>query len=92
MNLAVAGATARSALAQAARAADPNAVVLVEIGGNDLLGGTAVARFEQDLAALLTALTGPHRLVVMVELPLLPFSNGYGAAQRRVARGRRGSR
>lgn len=86
VNLAVAGATARSALAQAARAADPNAVVLVEIGGNDLLGGTAVARFEQDLAALLTALTGPHRLVVMVELPLLPFSNGYGAAQRRVAR------
>lgn len=86
VNLAVAGATARSALAQASRAVDPAAAVLVEIGGNDLLGGTAVARFEQDLDALLAALTVPHRLVVMVELPLLPFNNGYGAAQRRVAR------
>jgi acyl-CoA thioesterase-1 len=35
--------------------------------------------------ALRSALRRPERLVVMLELPLVPFSVGYGRAQRRLA-------
>jgi acyl-CoA thioesterase-1 len=60
-------------------------LVLLEIGGNDLLNGTDIADFERDLNDLLTEVCGTGRQVVMFELPLPPFHNGYGMAQRRVA-------
>jgi acyl-CoA thioesterase-1 len=86
VNLAVSGATSRSALVRASAVNDASAVVLVEIGGNDLLTGIPAAQFERDLGTLLTALRAPKRLIVMTELPLPPFCNAYGAVQRRVAR------
>jgi acyl-CoA thioesterase-1 len=60
-------------------------IVLLEIGGNDLLGSTTAADFERNLDELLSLVSGPDREVVMFELPLTPFANGYGLAQRRLA-------
>jgi acyl-CoA thioesterase-1 len=60
-------------------------LVVLEIGGNDLLGSTSLADFERDLDELLKSLRGPGRIVVMFELPLPPFRNGFGRAQRRLA-------
>ena len=80
------GATAKSALAQANLVNHSEAVVLVEIGGNDLLGGTGSEQFAVDLNALLHRLHQPGRQVVMLELPLPPFFNQYGRIQRTTAR------
>lgn len=84
-NLAVAGATIGESVGWARRVMEEEAVVLVEIGGNDLLDGTSPEEFERHLRALLSALHHPERLVVMLELPLVPFFAGYGRAQRRLA-------
>jgi len=79
------GATARSMAEIAARTPLADGVVLLEIGGNDLLGGRSSADFERELDALLATVSGPGRAVVMFELPLPPLSNGFGAAQRTLA-------
>jgi acyl-CoA thioesterase-1 len=60
-------------------------VVLVEIGGNDLLSGTTSVEFERNLDSLLSRLTVPGRTVVMFELPLLPNRVEYGRIQRQLA-------
>ncbi|QDU61637.1 Esterase TesA precursor [Planctomycetes bacterium Pan216] len=60
-------------------------VVLIELGGNDLLGSTNSHDFARDLDALLARVATPERQVVMLELPLPPFCNEYGRAQRRLA-------
>ena len=60
-------------------------LVLLEIGGNDLLGGTSAARFEEGLDRLLAAVVRPGRLVAMMELPLPPTFNAFGRIQRRLA-------
>ena len=86
-NHSIAGAGAAKALeSEAGLLSGPGPLVLVEIGGNDLLGGSPPDIFERDLDALLAVLRRGGRTVVMLELPLPPFANRYGAAQRRVAR------
>ena len=60
-------------------------LVLLEIGGNDLLGDTPTADFERDLNLLLARIRAPGRTVLMFELPLPPLSNEYGRIQRRAA-------
>lgn len=62
------------------------AVVLVELGGNDLLGGTSVSDFERDLNELLKLVTGKASQTVMFELPLPPLCNRYGEIQRKLAK------
>jgi lysophospholipase L1-like esterase len=84
-NLAMDGATVADGLSQALRVAETRAVVLVEIGGNDLLSGLPVREFTARLEALLASLRRPGRTIVMVELPCMPFSIGYGRAQRALA-------
>jgi acyl-CoA thioesterase-1 len=79
------GATVRMALRKAQEVAPVEGLVLLEIGGNDLLGSTTAHDFEGDLDALLTQVSGPGRVVVMFELPLLPFANEFGRVQRRLA-------
>jgi acyl-CoA thioesterase I len=83
-----AGETSGSALARLRKGgiSFDSSVVLLEIGGNDLLGPTDAAQFARDLDELLTAVTSPDRQVMMLELPLPPFHNEYGLAQRRLAR------
>jgi len=82
----VAGTNVDSALGQAASVSSEERLVLVEIGGNDILGNTSPAEFEAGLARLLSAVRGPGRVVVMLELPLPPTYNTYGRIQRRLAR------
>ena len=79
------GAKAASALKQAQRLPESGGLVLLEIGGNDLLGGTSSERFERDLDALMMRTCAADRVTLMFELPLPPFSNEFGRIQRQLA-------
>jgi acyl-CoA thioesterase I len=85
VDLARMGATTASALQQADALPKDGGLVLLEIGGNDLLGTTSAADFERDLDRLLNQVCVPDRMVLMFELPLPPFYNEFGRAQRRLA-------
>jgi acyl-CoA thioesterase-1 len=85
INLAVGGAETSDALAQCRKLAPDDTLVLIEIGGNDLLGGVPAAEFASRLDTLLAACAAPKRTVIMFELPLLPHRIGYGRVQRRLA-------
>jgi acyl-CoA thioesterase-1 len=76
------GATVASARKQAAEIDQNERLILLEIGGNDLLGGTTPDDFEAELESLLTAVCRPGRVVVMLELPLPPGYNRFGLIQR----------
>jgi acyl-CoA thioesterase-1 len=80
------GETAASALRRARSERVVSPLVIIEIGGNDLLGRTSATQFASDLDALLAHVTEPDRQVVMFELPLPPFRHGYGRIQRVLAR------
>ncbi len=82
----LAGANVASALRQASFISSEERLVLLEIGGNDILGEATPAEFEAGLARLLSAVRRPGRVVVMLELPLPPTYNAYGRIQRRLAR------
>jgi acyl-CoA thioesterase-1 len=85
VNLAVPGATTKTAMKQLASIPeDPSAIVLVEIGGNDLLGSKK-QNFYADLDWLLGELHKKTDRIVLFELPLPPFGNRYGKAQRELA-------
>lgn len=60
-------------------------VVMVELGGNDILSGGNLADFTRDLDALLQQIQGDGRQVVLLELPWPPLWNRYGIAQRSLA-------
>jgi acyl-CoA thioesterase-1 len=85
VNLAKAGATVDSAMDQAMRITSTNAVVMVEIGGNDLLGNTDSRTFYIQFDKLLAKLRSKNEQIVMFELPLLPFWNKFGRDQRELA-------
>ena len=80
-----AGATAASAAKGLEQASIAAPVVIVEIGGNDFLGGGSVEDFEEGLEALLKAVCEPGRQVVMFELPIPPLYEGFGRVQRTCA-------
>ncbi|MFO0899859.1 MAG: GDSL-type esterase/lipase family protein [Pirellulales bacterium] len=80
------GETAASAAKRVAREGISGELVLLEIGGNDVLGTTLAQQFAADLETLLSKVCSPGRQVVMLELPLPPFAHAFGAAQRRLAR------
>lgn len=82
------GETAKSALKRVMAASVTAPLVVVEIGGNDILGATTVAEFDASLNALLDELQQPGRQIVMFELPLPPLFHAYGAVQRQAARQR----
>jgi acyl-CoA thioesterase-1 len=79
------GATVGSMVKKARTLELGDGIVLLEIGGNDLLGKTTAAEFEAGLDELLSLTCGPGRSVIMFELPLPPFANEFGRAQRRLA-------
>jgi acyl-CoA thioesterase I len=85
-DLSVAGADATTAMRQAERINRPGSLVIVEIGGNDIIRENSPAVFERGLDALLTRIRQGNHTIVMFELPLPPFCNRYGEAQRRLAR------
>jgi acyl-CoA thioesterase-1 len=84
-NLARPGAQAIEGSALAEQVAPEDRVVVIEIGGNDLLGGVPSEEFGRGLEALLEKVARPGRTVVMFELPLLPNRVAYGQVQRRLA-------
>jgi acyl-CoA thioesterase-1 len=85
IDLSAAGATVTSALSQARRIDRPDAIVFIEIGGNDLFENTPYNLFEQGLSQLLEKAAESERMVVMLELPLRPRDIRYGRIQRRLA-------
>jgi acyl-CoA thioesterase-1 len=85
-NFSFGGAKVESALDNALRINQDDALVILEIGGNDLLGGTSIPKFREDLEKMLALVCGPHRRVAMIELPLPPFYNRYGMVQRALAK------
>lgn len=85
VNVARAGATAGDASAQVREITESNAVVIVEIGGNDLLGGTDSTTFQKQFDALISSLYLAHHQIAIMELPLFPFQNAFGRAQRNTA-------
>jgi len=85
INLAQAGATVQSAIQQVQEVHKSNSVAIVEIGGNDFFSATKAADFATNLDQLLGLLAKQRHTVVMFELPLLPFHNAFGEAQRKVA-------
>jgi acyl-CoA thioesterase-1 len=84
-DLSKAGATAASAAKGLEQASITAPVVIVEIGGNDFLGGGSVEDFEEGLDALLKAVCKPGRQVAMFELPIPPLYEGFGRVQRDLA-------
>jgi acyl-CoA thioesterase-1 len=84
-NLAGPGARLADGLVQASALPPGACVVLVELGGNDLLGGTPVEAFAESHRRLFRQLTAEGRSIVMFELPLLPLQNRYGQVQRQVS-------
>ena len=86
VNLARPGATTESAFAQVQKISERSAIVIVEIGGNDLLGGAKSRTFRKQLDKLLARLRSDDHQIVMFELPLPPFCNAFGRAQRQAAR------
>ena len=82
VNLARPGAKVQNALAQTKLAKQINSIVILEIGGNDLFSDAAI--FRQQLDTLVSSLQG-HHAILMFELPLFPFQNAFGQAQREVA-------
>jgi acyl-CoA thioesterase-1 len=86
VNLARAGATLDTASFQAGQISTSNSLVLVEIGGNDLLGKTDSRTFYRQLDDLLEKLKSKNAQIAIFELPLLPFWNNYGRDQRILAK------
>jgi lysophospholipase L1-like esterase len=84
-NLARPGAQVIDGLAMANAVTTEDRVVLIEIGGNDLLGEVPSKEFEHTLDRLVSKLATPGRTIVMFELPLLPHKIAYGQVQRRLA-------
>ncbi len=85
-NLAKAGGTVSSAFGQAKQIDNSvKSIVVIEIGGNDLLGGTPSMDYWKYLDKLVSQITANGHQVLIMELPLYPFANVYGQAQREVA-------
>lgn len=86
-NFAVAGATVATALEQVSQLDDSHSVVLVEIGGNDLLQSDPQGDLNAAFHKLLQAIHATGRVVVMFELPSLPFRGEMISKQRQMAGG-----
>ncbi len=80
------GATVADGLAMAQRVGPDDRLILIELGGNDLIAGESLDVFARGLEAVLARLTVAGRMIVMFELPLLPDRIAYGRIQRRLAR------
>lgn len=79
------GDTVSAALKRVQKEPVVSLIVLLEIGGNDILGSTTTAQFAKNLEALLSELSAPDRQLIMLELPLPPFYHEYGRIQRSLA-------
>jgi lysophospholipase L1-like esterase len=81
-NLARPGAQVNEGPLMASDLNEDDHLVLIEIGGNDLLTGVSSDEYGKALNALLSKVADPNRTVLMFELPLLPNKIAYGQIQR----------
>jgi acyl-CoA thioesterase-1 len=79
------GARVSSALSNVNRVEPDASLIIVELGGNDIFYDTPASVFATNLDAMLEALAGHGAPIVLLELPLPPFYNRFGSAQRRLA-------
>ena len=86
INLSRAGATVKSAVSMTDKVKDKNALVILEIGGNDLFGSKTAKEFGSELEELIQQNRSAGRTVLMFELPLFPLWNNYGRVQRQLSR------
>lgn len=86
VSLAREGERVRTANYMAQRATKLKTLVILEIGGNDILANTSERRFRAELEKLIEQVNHPTRTLVMFELPLPPFYHEYGRIQRRLAK------
>jgi acyl-CoA thioesterase I len=68
----------------AEKVTDEDHLVLIELGGNDLIAGQPSTAFSRALDGMLAKLAAPGRTLVMFELPLLPNRVEHGQIQRRL--------
>ncbi len=80
------GQTLETALKQFPNSIPENSLVIILLGGNDLLGNTSGREFRERLDELLQRVTSDASETMMFELPLPPFSNSIGQAQRDLAK------
>lgn len=66
--------------------ASPVSLVIVELGGNDLLGEATLEEFATSLDAILSSSAAAGERVVMFELPIPAGRWAWGSTQRRLAR------
>lgn len=86
VNAAMAGARIRDALTRQWPAVrGRRGLVLLQIGGNDMLYGTPLTTFQSDLDELLREVRATHEAVVMFELPPPPLYAPYTRIQRSLA-------
>jgi lysophospholipase L1-like esterase len=85
-DLSRAGCTIPEARQRVQREKLSSGIIILEIGGNDMLSRVKPAQFASDLDALIQKIQSPSRRIVLFELPLFPFDNAYGIQQRRIAR------
>ncbi|MGN6369123.1 MAG: SGNH/GDSL hydrolase family protein, partial [Phycisphaerae bacterium] len=85
VNLARPGIGTAEAIALAKEVSAGDELVVIEIGGNDLLANVPGEEFGRELEGLVGMLDRPGRRLVMFELPLLVHKIEYGRVQRRVA-------
>lgn len=84
-NISKPGATAADGLAMAAQVTPEDKLVLIELGGNDLIAGEPSDTISRALEGILAKLAAHNRVVVTFELPLIPEQVAYGQVQRRLA-------
>jgi acyl-CoA thioesterase I len=85
-NLSKPGATTADGVAMANHVGADDHLILIELGGNDLLAGNPSNESAQALESVLKKLSRPERMLVMFELPLMPQAIQYGRVQRRLAK------
>ena len=83
-NLSRPGTTMADGASMAENVTSEDHLILIELGGNDLITGESSAVFARGAEAVLAKLAKPGRTVVMFELPLLPDRIAYGQIQRRL--------
>ncbi len=82
----VGGARVETMFFDAGRIGQDDSPVLLQIGGNDLLHRTPLAKYEKDLDKLMGMVCRPGRKVLMFGLPLPFFNAEFGEIQKRVSR------
>ncbi|MBX7259538.1 MAG: acyl-CoA thioesterase, partial [Candidatus Hydrogenedentes bacterium] len=70
-----------------AKRVEPDAsLIIVELGGNDVFYDTPSEEFAANLDAMLSELARHKVPIALIELPLPPFYNRFGEAQRQLAK------